>query len=82
VSRAEGVRCDRSGAQGIRTLRQLDVSQCLGLTDAMGERLYLSRSAMESLDISYTAVSSDVVGFLAAVRAASLPSHISCCRVL
>ena len=49
------------------------MSQCLGLTDAMGERLYLSRSAMEALDISYTAVSSDVVGFLAAVRAASLP---------
>lgn len=62
----------RLGVQGIHTLRQLDVSQCLGLTDAMGERLYLSRSAMEALDISYTAVSSDVVGFLAAVRPACL----------
>jgi hypothetical protein len=38
----------------------------------MGERLYLSRSAMEALDISYTAVSSDVVGFLAAVRTTAI----------
>jgi hypothetical protein len=45
------------------------VSQCLGLTDLVGEKLYLSMPQLEALDLSYTAISSDVVSYLAALPA-------------